>query len=134
MRYVCHTAISVALPKKVIYGDVANFFISKTYCFFVSCTDYFFPFRTRFVMRAENYAPLHQNGTIVFLTRPVEELSSQGRPLSQSVGIQALYEKRLPLYEAWADARAACRENPKKTAASLAEAARLAREKTGGSK
>lgn len=86
------------------------------------------------VTRAENYAPLHQNGTIVFLTRPVEELSSHGRPLSQSVGIQALYEKRLPLYEAWADARASCRENPKQTAAALAEAARLAREKTGGSK
>ena len=86
------------------------------------------------VTRAENYAPLQQNGTIVFLTRPVEELSSDGRPLSQAVGVNALYEKRLPLYEAWADARAACLENPHKTAAAIAEAARLAREKTGGSK
>ena len=82
------------------------------------------------VTRAENYAPLQQNGTIVLLTRPVEELSSDGRPLSQAVGVNALYETRLPLYEAWADARAACLENPHKTAAAIAEAARLAREKT----
>ena len=86
------------------------------------------------VTRAENYAPLHQNGTIVFLTRPVEELSSAGRPLSQSVGVEALYEKRLPLYEAWADARAATLEDPKRTADAILAAARIAREKTGGSK
>ena len=86
------------------------------------------------VTRAENYGPLHQNGTIVFLTRPVEELSSAGRPLSQSVGVEALYEKRLPLYEAWADARAATLEDPNRTADAILAAARIAREKTGGSK
>ena len=86
------------------------------------------------VTRAENYAPLHQNGTIVFLTRPVEELSSAGRPLSQSVGVEALYEKRLPLYEAWADARAATLEDPNRTADAILAASRIAREKTGGSK
>lgn len=86
------------------------------------------------VTRAENYAPLHQNGTIVFLTRPVEELSSDGRPLSQSVGIKALYEKRLPLYEAWADARADTLEAPQKTADAILAAVKRAKDKTGGSK
>lgn len=86
------------------------------------------------VTRAENYAPLHQNGTIVFLTRPVEELSSDGRPLSQAVGVNALYEKRLPLYEAWADARADTLEAPQKTADAILAAAKRAKDKTGGSK
>ena len=76
------------------------------------------------VTRRENYAPLSQNGTIVFLTRPVEELSSAGRPLSQKMGVQALYEKRLPLYESWADTRAACAANPNETAERLLTAAR----------
>jgi shikimate dehydrogenase len=85
------------------------------------------------VTRKENYDPLHQNGTLVFLTRPPEELSSRGRPLSQTVGVQALYEQRLPLYEAWADIRAACRETPAQTAAEILEAIREKEETTGGS-
>ena len=85
------------------------------------------------VTREENYDPLHQNGTLVFITRPWEELSSHGRPLSQTVGVQALYEKRLPLYEAWADIRAACLENPAQTAAGILAALRENEETTGGS-
>ena len=85
------------------------------------------------VTREENYAPLHQNGTLVFITRPPEELSSHGRPLSQTVGVQALYEKRLPLYEAWADVRAACLENPAQTVAGILAALRANEDTTGGS-
>ncbi len=85
------------------------------------------------VTRKENYDPLHQNGTLVFLTRPSEELSSRGRPLSRTVGVQALYEQRRPLYEAWADIRAACREMPAQTAAGILAAIREKEETTGGS-
>ena len=85
------------------------------------------------VTRAENYAPLHQNGILVFLRRPLEELSSAGRPLSQSVGVEALYEKRLPLYEAWADARVDIRENPNQTVAAILAAVKITKEKAGGS-
>ena len=85
------------------------------------------------VTRAENYDPLHQNGMLVFLRRPLEELSSAGRPLSQSVGVEALYEKRLPLYEAWADARVDTLENPNKTVAAILAAWKITKEKTGGS-
>ena len=35
------------------------------------------------VTRAENYAPLHQNGRIVWLRRPLAALPTEGRPLSQ---------------------------------------------------
>ena len=85
------------------------------------------------VTRAENYTPLHQNGILVFLRRPLEELSSAGRPLSQSVGVEALYEKRLPLYEAWADARVDTLESPNQTVAAILAAVKITKEKAGGS-
>lgn len=84
------------------------------------------------VTRAENYAALHQNGAIVFLTRPLGELSSSGRPLSASLGVKKLYEARLPLYEAWADARAACLSDPDRTADAILAA--LGRGANGGVK
>ena len=75
------------------------------------------------VTRSENYDPLHQNGTIVLLTRPLSELATGDRPLTAAHGVQALYEKRLPLYEAWADASAACTPDPEKTAEAILRAA-----------
>ena len=50
------------------------------------------------VTRKENYAPLHQNGTIFFINRDLEKLSVDNRPISKAVGIEKLYEERLPLY------------------------------------
>ena len=55
------------------------------------------------VTRPENRDLLRQMGPVVFLDRPIEELSSKGRPLSQSRGVEALAQERLPLYRAWAD-------------------------------
>lgn len=55
------------------------------------------------VTRKENYPHLHQNGKIFWLRRDLEKLPADGRPLSQKEGVQALYEKRKPLYEAFAD-------------------------------
>lgn len=51
----------------------------------------------------ENQPILKQNGTVVYLQRPISELTVQGRPLSQQTGIEALAAQRLPLYEQWAD-------------------------------
>ena len=56
------------------------------------------------VTRPENYAPLHQNGKIIWLRRDPEQLPVHGRPVSQRDGVAALYEKRRPLYEQFADA------------------------------
>ncbi len=50
-----------------------------------------------------NYAPLHQNGRIVFLHRDLDILPVDGRPISQSTSKAELYAKRLPLYNAFAD-------------------------------
>lgn len=55
------------------------------------------------VTREENYNLLHQNGTIIWIQRPLEELSSEGRPLSQRDGVEALYQQRKGLYERFAD-------------------------------
>ncbi|MBQ9058650.1 MAG: shikimate kinase [Atopobiaceae bacterium] len=64
------------------------------------------------VTRAENYAPLHQNGIIIMLDRPIEQLTTTGRPLSQQLGVQKLAEERMPLYHAWADHILSCTGTP----------------------
>lgn len=51
----------------------------------------------------ENNSLLHQNGTVICLERPIGQLSSEGRPLSQREGIEALAAQRQPLYAAWSD-------------------------------
>ena len=55
------------------------------------------------VTREENYPLLHQNGTIFYIKRDLNALTSEGRPLSAKTGIQTLYEQRKPLYEQSAD-------------------------------
>lgn len=51
-----------------------------------------------------NYASLHQNGRIYQITRDVESLPREGRPLSQNADLIALYQERLPLYTRFRDA------------------------------
>lgn len=57
------------------------------------------------VLDDRNYAPLKQNGRIYFLNRDLEELPSEGRPLSKG-GLSVLkkmYEERLPFYRKFSD-------------------------------
>lgn len=60
------------------------------------------------VTRPENFPLLRQNSVTVLLHRPVEDLPSDGRPLSQQHGVNALYQQRKPLYEAWGEYRVEC--------------------------
>lgn len=55
------------------------------------------------VTREENYAPLHQNGTIFCLERDLELLPVEGRPLSQTTSLREMYAIRKPLYDRFAD-------------------------------
>ena len=64
------------------------------------------------VTRPENYAPLHQNGTIVLIDRPIEQLSDKGRPISQARGIEQLAKERMGLYRLWADVTLPCTGSP----------------------
>jgi hypothetical protein len=41
----------------------------------------------------------------VLLERPLHMLPTNGRPLSQAEGLEALYQKRQPLYLSWSDRR-----------------------------
>ncbi len=51
----------------------------------------------------ENVENLKRNGVIIYIKRDLGKLSASGRPISESEGIAALYEKRKPLYEGAAD-------------------------------
>lgn len=64
------------------------------------------------VTREANYPLLHQNGRIVFLDRPVSELSSDGRPVSQAKGVERVAAERMGLYRAWADETVTCTGTP----------------------
>lgn len=55
------------------------------------------------VTRPENYAHLAQQGTIIWIQRPVEALPDLGRVLSQRHGVAELYATRRPLYAKFAD-------------------------------
>ena len=56
------------------------------------------------VTKERNYPLIHQNGTIFWLKRDLDKLPTDGRPLSQVMPLTAMYEKRRPLYAAFADA------------------------------
>lgn len=74
------------------------------------------------VTRAENLEPLKQNGTVVYIDRPAEELSTDGRPLSvKAGGTQKLFEKRRALYESFADVTVKAGQSPDETAARIYE-------------
>ena len=55
------------------------------------------------VTREENYPLLHQNGTIIWLQRQIGKLPTDGRPLSQTGRLEAMYAVRKPLYERFSD-------------------------------
>ena len=74
------------------------------------------------VVRPDNYAPLHQNGVIVWIDRDPNKLPTDGRPLSQSVGVHVLYERRKDAYCRFADITVKSNEVLEDTLAAILEA------------
>ena len=74
------------------------------------------------VEREGNYELLHQNCNIVMLDRPVDELSKKDRPITARDGIEALAERRLPRYRAWADYTVKVLDCPEHTAEAIIHA------------
>lgn len=74
------------------------------------------------VTKEYNYAPLHQNGVIVFLERELSRLPTNGRPLSQKGSLEELYAKRKDFYLAFADLRVQSMEEPELTASAIKKA------------
>lgn len=56
------------------------------------------------VTQERNYPLLHQNGTILWLTRDLSKLPTEGRPLSQAGKLQEMFANRQPMYARFADA------------------------------
>jgi shikimate dehydrogenase len=55
------------------------------------------------VTREENYPLLHRNGKIIWLTRDLNKLPADGRPLSQITKIETMFALRKPMYQRFAD-------------------------------
>ena len=55
------------------------------------------------IMDQRNYGPLHQNGRIYHLIRDLDILPTDGRPVSQSTDLHALWERRAPFYARFRD-------------------------------
>ena len=55
------------------------------------------------VTRERNYPFLHQNGMILWLQRSIDQLATDGRPLSQGTDLSEMYRIRQPLYKRFAD-------------------------------
>src|SRR5665647_1239851 len=52
------------------------------------------------VLDSLNMEALSQNGTVLFLDRPLENLASAGRPLSESLNsLRIMASQRIPLYK-----------------------------------
>ena len=56
------------------------------------------------VLKSENVDALRQNALVIHVTRPVENLPTDGRPLSENLTVlQDMEKKRMPIYKAAAD-------------------------------
>lgn len=55
------------------------------------------------VTRSENRDLIRRNSTVVFVYRNLNALTTKGRPVSQSVGVDTLWESRGELYKSWSD-------------------------------
>lgn len=72
------------------------------------------------VKRSINVRRLRQGGIVIFLKRPLEELSTKGRPLSKNMEVlKEMYETRLPLYLSAADFSVDVRYKPEATVEAL---------------
>ena len=73
------------------------------------------------VTREENYTHLHRNGKIIWIQRPIQQLPTEGRPLSQAGSVQDMYHIRKPMYERFADITAENCCSPEETVTHILE-------------
>lgn len=74
------------------------------------------------VTRQENRYPLRQNATVVWLQRPIEQLPTDGRPLSQANKLADMYRIREPMYRAFCDVSIPNQGTPDAVATNILEA------------
>ena len=71
------------------------------------------------VTREDNYPLLHRNSKIIWLTRELDKLPAEGRPLSQATTMETMYETRKPMYERFADHIVSNDGSPEETVAAI---------------
>jgi len=71
------------------------------------------------VTRPENYPLLHQNGRIIWITRDLTKLPSDGRPLSQTTAAEKMFRVRQPMYKRFADHTVSNNASPEETAEAI---------------
>lgn len=71
------------------------------------------------VTKEENYPLLHQNGTIFWLKRALDQLPTEGRPLSQRNRLEEMWQIRRPLYSRFADMEINNEGTPEETVAAI---------------
>ena len=76
------------------------------------------------VTREENYPLLHQNGTIIRITRDLKKLAREGRPLSLKTDLEQMAAVRNPLYERFADFTVSNDGAPEETVRNILEVLR----------
>lgn len=78
----------------------------------------------------ENLDILRQNGAVIFIDRPANELATDNRPLSKGgAALGELYEKRLPMYASACDERVRGAKEKSETCRRVIEAAERSFEK-----
>ncbi|MFU0842821.1 MAG: hypothetical protein ACFWTZ_09525 [Burkholderia sp.] len=55
------------------------------------------------VLRPRNRDLLRRNGYIIWLNRPIDQLPTKGRPVSQAKGVEAIFKEREPIYRSLAE-------------------------------
>ena len=50
-----------------------------------------------------NYNIIKQNGVVIWIKRDLDKLETEGRPLSQSMPLEQIYEERKDAYSYWSD-------------------------------
>lgn len=55
------------------------------------------------VKKKANYNIVKQNGVVIWIKRDLEKLETEGRPLSQSMPLEQMYEERKAAYSYWSD-------------------------------
>jgi glycerol kinase len=74
------------------------------------------------VTREDSYRPLHQNGTVIWVNRPICKLSTEERPLSVSGNLEDMYTARSPLYSHFADLQIDNNAEPEKAVETILKA------------
>ena len=72
--------------------------------------------------REENYPLLHQNGVIVRITRDLNKLAREGRPLSVNADLTKMAAVREPMYARFADLTVSNDGTPEETVQKILEA------------